>query len=48
MDRVFLEKSYFLGPDKGGDRAYRLLEELGTEPKVLYLKEGEWNAQSQS
>ena len=32
----------------GSSRAYRLLEELGTEPKVLYLKEGEWNAQSQS
>ncbi len=23
-------------------RAFRLLEELGTEPKVFYLKEGEW------
>jgi DNA end-binding protein Ku len=27
VDRVFLEKSYFLGPDKGGERAYRLLSE---------------------
>ena len=27
VDRVFLEKSYFLGPDKGGERAYRLLAE---------------------
>ena len=25
VDRVFLEKSYFLGPDKGGERAYSLL-----------------------
>jgi len=25
VDRLFLEKSYFLGPDKGGERAYRLL-----------------------
>src|SRR6266496_530607 len=25
VDRVYLEKSYFLGPDKGGERAYRLL-----------------------
>lgn len=25
VDRVFLEKVYYLGPDKGGDRAYRLL-----------------------
>ncbi len=24
-------------------RAFRLLEELGTEPKVYYLKEGAWN-----
>jgi molybdopterin-containing oxidoreductase family iron-sulfur binding subunit len=24
-------------------RAFRLLEEMGTEPKVYYLKEGEWN-----
>jgi molybdopterin-containing oxidoreductase family iron-sulfur binding subunit len=24
-------------------RAFRLQEELGTEPKVFYLKEGEWN-----
>jgi DNA end-binding protein Ku len=25
VDRVFLDKPYYLGPDKGGDRAYRLL-----------------------
>jgi Fe-S-cluster-containing dehydrogenase component len=25
-----------------GARAFRLLEELGTEPKVHYLREGEW------
>jgi DNA end-binding protein Ku len=25
VDREFLEKVYYLGPDKGGDRAYRLL-----------------------
>lgn len=24
-------------------RAFRLLEDLGTEPKVFYLKEGEWS-----
>jgi len=24
-------------------RAFRLLEDLGTEPKVYYLKEGEWS-----
>jgi DNA end-binding protein Ku len=27
VDRVYLEKVYFLGPDKGGDRAYRLLSQ---------------------
>jgi DNA end-binding protein Ku len=25
VDRVYVEKPYYLGPDKGGDRAYRLL-----------------------
>jgi DNA end-binding protein Ku len=25
VDRMYLEKVYYLGPDKGGDRAYRLL-----------------------
>ncbi|MFL5573817.1 MAG: Ku protein, partial [Gemmatimonadaceae bacterium] len=27
VDREYLEKVYYLGPDKGGDRAYRLLSE---------------------
>lgn len=27
VDEVYLEKSYYLGPDKGGERAYRLLSE---------------------
>lgn len=27
VDRVYVEKSYFLGPDKGGERAYRLLSQ---------------------
>ena len=27
VDREYLEKVYYLGPDKGGDRAYRLLTE---------------------
>lgn len=27
VDLIQVEKSYFLGPDKGGDRAYRLLSE---------------------
>ncbi|TFH57857.1 MAG: Ku protein, partial [Gemmatimonadales bacterium] len=27
VDRIFLDRTYFLGPDKGGERAYRLLAE---------------------
>jgi len=27
VDHLYIEKTYFLGPDKGGDRAYRLLAE---------------------
>ena len=27
VDFLFIEKTYFLGPDKGGDRAYRLLSQ---------------------
>ena len=33
VDPMYLDKSYYLGPDKGGARAYRLLSEamLATE-----------------
>ena len=27
VDRLYVEKTYFLGPDKGGERAYKLLAE---------------------
>lgn len=27
VERLYLDKAYYLGPDKGGDRAYRLLRE---------------------
>ncbi|HEV8196120.1 MAG TPA: Ku protein [Gemmatimonadales bacterium] len=27
VDRIYLEKAYYLGPDKGGDRPYKLLAE---------------------
>lgn len=27
VDFIFIEKTYYLGPDKGGDRAYKLLSE---------------------
>lgn len=30
VDLLFVEKSYFLGPDRGGDRAYRLLADAMT------------------
>src|SRR5207247_8720766 len=33
VDRKVVEKSYFLGPDKGGDRAYRLLAEALKQTK---------------
>jgi len=36
VDRIYLEKVYFLGPDKGGDRAYKLLAQaLGEAARVL-------------
>jgi molybdopterin-containing oxidoreductase family iron-sulfur binding subunit len=28
-----------------GPRAFRLLEELGTRPKVIYLSKGEWGGE---
>jgi DNA end-binding protein Ku len=31
VDRIFLDKAYFLGPDKGGARAYHLLSEALAE-----------------
>lgn len=31
VDRVYLDRTYFLGPDKGGERAYRLLVEALTD-----------------
>src|SRR6185295_16413515 len=27
VDRIWLDRTYFLGPDKGGERAYKLLAE---------------------
>ena len=30
VDLLYVEKSYFIGPDKGGDRAYRLLSDAMT------------------
>lgn len=44
VDREYLEKVYYLGPDKGGDRAYRLLaaalEETGLAALGQYAARG--------
>jgi DNA end-binding protein Ku len=44
VDRLYLERAYFLGPDKGGERAYRLLskalEETGRAALGQYSARG--------
>jgi len=42
VDLVHVEKSYYLGPDKGGDKAYRLLSESMT--KMGRAAVGRWAA----
>jgi len=42
FDMVQVEKSYYLGPDKGGDKAYRLLGEAMLESKKVAV--GSWAA----
>lgn len=37
VDRIWQEKTYFLGPDKGGERAYRLLCEALKQTKRVAL-----------
>ena len=37
VDRVYIDKPYYLGPDKGGDRAYRLLAEAMRRTKLSAL-----------
>ncbi|MFN8574149.1 MAG: Ku protein [Gemmatimonadaceae bacterium] len=45
VDREYLEKAYYLGPDKGGDRAYRLLamalQETGRAALGQYAARGQ-------
>jgi DNA end-binding protein Ku len=45
IDRVYLDRVYYLGPDKGGDRAYRLLaaalEETGLAALGQYAARGQ-------
>lgn len=35
VDIVYLEKAYFIGPDKGGDKAYRLLSAAMQKTKTI-------------
>lgn len=37
VDKMFIDKTYYLGPDKGGDRAYRLLSEAMRETSLSAL-----------
>ncbi len=37
IDKMFIDKTYYLGPDKGGDRAYRLLSEAMKETGLSAL-----------
>lgn len=45
VDREYVEKVYYLGPDKGGDRAYRLLGEALRETGRAAL--GQYSARGQ-
>ncbi len=42
VDRIFMDKTYFLGPDKGGERAYKLLSEALKKTGRVAL--GQWAA----
>jgi len=42
VDRIFMDKTYFLGPDKGGERAYKLLAEALKKTRRVAL--GQWAA----
>lgn len=37
VDKMFIDKTYYVGPDKGGDRAYRLLSEAMRETGLSAL-----------
>jgi DNA end-binding protein Ku len=45
IDREYVEKVYYLGPDKGGDRAYRLLSEALKDTEKAAL--GQYAARGQ-
>ncbi len=42
VDRIYMDKTYFLGPDKGGERAYKLLSEALKKTDRIAL--GQWAA----
>ncbi|HET7789717.1 MAG TPA: Ku protein [Gemmatimonadales bacterium] len=42
IDRIYVDKTYFLGPDKGGERAYKLLAEALKKTARVAL--GQWAA----
>jgi DNA end-binding protein Ku len=42
VDALFVEKSYYLGPDKGAEKGYSLLAEAMTEQKKVAV--AQWNA----
>jgi DNA end-binding protein Ku len=37
VDPIYFERSYYLGPDKGGERAYKLLNQAMRETKLVGL-----------
>ena len=37
MDPIYFEKTYYLGPDKGGEKAYRLLSDAMTKTQKVAL-----------
>ncbi len=42
VDRIYMDRTYFLGPDKGGERAYKLLSEALKKTRRVAL--GQWAA----
>ena len=42
VDRIYMDKTYFLGPDKGGERAYKLLSEALKKTRRVAV--GQWAA----
>ena len=42
VDRIYMDRTYYLGPDKGGERAYKLLSEALKKTNRIAL--GQWAA----